>query len=253
VSAHAADSTEYSIKGVTMATVRAATGMETSNLVLNMALPNDDLFIMPFVVLEEGAGMILEVKFDGRSLSSFIERDFREGKWNFLHMELGDLAGESGELEIILSSAEPAALVFVQDVREPDSWPWYYSGVSPAPALQLGVNNIATLDTVTSRMYACVRIETNGQSSQLRGIERFDMEFDVNLPEATVRVINTRPFNPTNAKTLTDEVPHCSGVYETTTQRYEDTIQVGLNTYRVSFNLFDGNAMQLRILNAVKL
>ena len=97
-------------------------------------------------------------------------------------------------------------------------------------------------------------ITANNQASGLGGVARFDIAFAIlSLEQGLIQVVNSRPFNPTNALTSTGETPSCSGRFDTVTNRYTDTLLVSPQTFKVSFELIDGVALKLRLLSAEEL
>jgi probable HAF family extracellular repeat protein len=128
-------------------------------------------------------------------------------------------------------------------------WPAPYNGVTPARRLGLQVNNIGIYHPTDGLIYTCVQIETNGPPRTPNQAERVDIALAIeSLDDGIVRVVKSRPFNAANALNENAQTPHCSGVFESTSNRYEDIVQYGARTMRVTFELFDGPGLRLKLL-----
>ena len=82
---------------------------------------------------------------------------------------------------------------------------------------------------------------------------RFDIAFDiVDLQQGVIRVNKTRNFNAQNALTTGGQAPSCSGVFASSTGRYEDFIKVGTDTFSFRFDLSNAAALELKLVTMVK-
>jgi hypothetical protein len=246
-----AEEQSYAVTGYEMKTVAGGTTIEEAVLTIDTRLPDDQLLILPFLFQGDTAASVT-AQFNDTTLVSFIQDDLTEGYWNYLYIDVEQVAGQQGKLKLTLQSeASPATLLLVSNVREADGWPGYFSGTEPNVELQLALNNISEFNPTDGRIYSCLAIMANNQPTTLDGVAQFDIAFAiVSLAEGIIQVVNSRPFNPTNARTDSGEQPECSGEFETTTNIYTDTVSVSPQTLTVKFELFDGEALKLRLTNA---
>jgi len=251
----AAADTSYEITGYKLTTVSSSGSIKPAVLTLNTTLPVDPLITWPFLFQGTDSTAKVTVHFNGTSLSSFTHEDFTEGYWNYLYIDTKNFAGQKGELRLTFESKNaPVSFILVEDARKEDAWPGYFSGTKPAAGLQLPLNNIAEFKPSNGQIYTCMAITANNQASGLGGVARFDIAFAIlSLEQGLIQVVNSRPFNPTNALTSTGETPSCSGRFDTVTNRYTDTLLVSPQTFKVSFELIDGVALKLRLLSAEEL
>jgi uncharacterized protein YkwD len=132
-----------------------------------------------------------------------------------------------------------------------DSWPGYYNGVSPDPALGLPYNNIGILDLSANKAYSCVRFLFNGEPSDMDGIEHMDITFElISLESGTLQVRNARAFNPGNALTELAEWPECSGTFDMSTGEYVDFLQLDNRVFRTEFELVDEALLLFELTSA---
>lgn len=135
-----------------------------------------------------------------------------------------------------------------------DGWPSPYHGVTPPQNMNLAVNNISTVNLASARIFSCVQILSNGQKSQLNGVERFDIVFRINnFDRGEIQVIQSRIFNQINALNEYYEPPDCSGSYELTSGLYTDIVELGSDIFRVEFNLSDEAGLIFKLSDAVRL
>lgn len=135
-----------------------------------------------------------------------------------------------------------------------DGWPSPYHGVTPPQDMNLSVNNISAVDLVSARIFSCLQILSNGQKSQLGGVERFDIVFRINnFDRGEIQVIQSRIFNQINALNEFYEPPDCSGSYELTSGVYTDIVELGSDIFRVAFNLSDDAGLIFNLSDALKL
>jgi len=105
-------------------------------------------------------------------------------------------------------------------------WPAPYNGVTPDPSFALEYNNIASFHIADETIYACLRIYSGGVPGSIGGISEYDIGFGiVSVEQGILRVSNSRPFNTGKARNENNELPACSGIFETTTNTYTDIIQ----------------------------
>ncbi len=129
-------------------------------------------------------------------------------------------------------------------------WPSLYNGVTPASALNPSLNNIGIYHTADVMIYSCVAVFTNGLPAAVNGVTKFDIGFAViSASKGIIRVSKSRPFNLSNARDQAGTSPDCSGKFETTTSKYSDIIQVGVQTLRVSFTLTDPENLEFTLIN----
>jgi len=165
-----------------------------------------------------------------------------------LYTDVIQTGSETFLLSFLLLDGEALTLSLqqVQVLLPFGGWPSAYNGVMPNPDLNLAFNNIGKFNPDDGMIYSCLAIQTNQLPDTLDGIARFDIVFEiVSLEAGIIRVSKTRPFNAGNVLNDNGEAPSCSGVFETTTNLYEDVIQVEAETLRVVFELFDGDALEL--------
>jgi hypothetical protein len=86
------------------------------------------------------------------------------------------------------------------------------------------------------------------------GISEYDIGFGiVSVEQGILRVSNSRPFNTGKARNENNELPACSGIFETTTNTYTDIIQAGAQILRVSFGLTDAANLEFTLLSVTEL
>ena len=142
------------------------------------------------------------------------------------------------------------------------AWPAPFNGVVPNSTLSLTLNNIGVYEASTGLISSCVKIYTNNEISDIEGIAKFDILFNLlNDSSGDIRYAGSRPFNTIEKLTLDKQVPDCSGKYETTTNIYSDTIETRLatdlfgvsllinKTFNVSFQLIDAANLTFRLLS----
>jgi Leucine-rich repeat (LRR) protein len=142
------------------------------------------------------------------------------------------------------------------------AWPAPFNGVIPNSTLSLTLNNIGVYEASTGLISSCVKIYTNNEISDIEGIAKFDILFNLlNDISGAIRYAGSRPFNTIEKLTLDKKVPDCSGKYETTTNIYSDTIETRLatdlfgvslpiiKTFNVSFQLIDAANLTFRLLS----
>ncbi|MDO9476386.1 MAG: hypothetical protein Q7L07_06710 [Pseudohongiella sp.] len=148
-----------------------------------------------------------------------------------------------------LTSTAPTPVPYVPT---PD-WPKPFSGVTPAANLAINVNTIGELVLETMSISSCVIIQSNGVQGSLEGIERFDIGFKIlDMDQGIIQVVKTRPFNESGSLTASGALPDCSGIYEATTNRYTDFIQLGTQTFTVVFEVIDEPQLRLALRSAVE-
>ena len=129
-------------------------------------------------------------------------------------------------------------------------WPSPYNGITPKPSLSLTVNNISSFHAADDTLYSCVRIFSSGLPSSVGGISEYDIGFViVSAEQGTMRIEKTRPFNAANALNANNEVPDCSGIFETGDNVYSDHIQVGEQTFTVEFQLSDDAILEFTLIS----
>jgi hypothetical protein len=80
-----------------------------------------------------------------------------------------------------------------------------------------------------------------------------DIAFDIiNLDQGIIRVNKTRPFNARNALTASGEQPTCSGVFATSSNRYEDIVSLGPDTFTARFDLVNADTFEFRLVDLIK-
>ena len=116
------------------------------------------------------------------------------------------------------------------------------------------MNNISAVDLASARIFSCVQILSNGQKSQLDGVERFDIVFRINnFDRGEIQVIQSRIFNQINALNEYYEPPDCSGSFELTSGLYTDIVELGSDIFRVEFNVSDEAGLIFKLSDAVRL
>ena len=121
-----------------------------------------------------------------------------------------------------------------------EGWPVPYSGITPDESLGLGINNIGALNPQDGLIYSCLNILLNGEQSDVGGIEKYDVAFQiVSLEQALIGVVRVKPFNGTGALNENGELPDCSGSVELSTSIYTDIIQAGNEVFGVTFQMVD--------------
>jgi len=119
-----------------------------------------------------------------------------------------------------------------------------FHSFAPNPKLNLGYNNIGVFDSRRGKIFSCVSLLNNGERSTANYSLSITAKGDVfSITDAVL-------FNPTSLKNQNGELPSCSGVYESPTQTYTDTIQVGTETYRADFKIFDLNKLEMKVIEA---
>jgi len=155
-----------------------------------------------------------------------------------------------------ISTASVTVTVLPPPATPPSIWPWAFNGVEPDPELGLELNNIGLFYADDGLIYSCLNIQTNQLPDTLDGVAQFDIAFEILSPldeDGIVRVVKTRIFNETDAQTVSGEPPSCSGVFETTTGIYTDIIQIEGDTFALSFTLFDGDNLELQLMEMLQL
>ena len=127
-----------------------------------------------------------------------------------------------------------------------DNTPTFHT-FSPRPLLDLDYNNIGVFDSQKGKIFSCTNILTNGIES------KFDYSLTISIGSEVFKITDFSPFNPNLLKNQNGELPSCSGTYETLSQIYADTIQVGLETYRVEFEIIDMNKLEMKFLSALRI
>ena len=167
-------------------------------------------------------------------------------------IKVGD-ATKRFTFELLSEAALTLKTLDIKDVLPFDGWPSAFAGVAPNPVLQLAQNNIANYFAPENRIYSCVRIQNTNAPADDAGAQRFDIAFDiVNLDQGIIRVNKQRPFNSRNALTAAGEQPSCSGVFATSTKRYEDIISVGPDTFTARFDLVNADTFEFRLVDLIK-
>ncbi len=147
------------------------------------------------------------------------------------------------------ASTSATVTITVEAPSSGQGWPTLYSGVSPDESLGIPFNNISALNPADGQIYSCLRVFSNGLPSSLEGVAQYDISFQiVSTEQGTIGVTRVRPFNATGALNEKGEVPDCSGSIELTSGVYDDTIQVGEQTYQAKFQLIDSANLTLRLL-----
>jgi hypothetical protein len=127
-----------------------------------------------------------------------------------------------------------------------DGWPAPYNGVTPIIDLESGFNNIGVYSAEDERIYSCLRIFTGGLPSSIDGVSSFDIAFKVvSVGDGIIAVEKTRPFNINFAQNEKGEDPACSGIFDTDSSLFTDIIQVGEQVLSVTFELLDGENLEL--------
>ena|GEM_PF-1547009 len=122
-----------------------------------------------------------------------------------------------------------------------------FHSFAPNPKLNLGYNNIGVFDSRRGKIFSCVSLLNNGERSTANYSLSITAKGDVfSITDAVL-------FNPTSLKNQNGELPSCSGVYESPTQTYTDTIQVGTETYRADFKIFDLNKLEMKVIEATRI
>jgi hypothetical protein len=122
-----------------------------------------------------------------------------------------------------------------------------FHSFAPNPKLNLGYNNIGVFDSRKGKIFSCVSLLNNGERSTANYSLSITAKGDVfSITDAVL-------FNPTSLKNQNGELPSCSGVYESPTQTYTDTIQVGTETYRADFKIFDLNKLEMKVIEATRI
>jgi hypothetical protein len=148
-------------------------------------------------------------------------------------------------------SATASIVVTVQAPAMTSGWPGPFSGTAPSPALNLLANNIGVYSASDGMIYTCLSIFSNGSPSSLGVVQEFDVAFTlVDAVQGIIQVVNTRPFNPSMALASDGNPPECSGMYETTSGEYNDTIEVGETTFLLRFLISNGDLLQLQLVDA---
>ena len=127
-----------------------------------------------------------------------------------------------------------------------DNTPTFHT-FSPRPLLDLDYNNIGVFDSQKGKIFSCTNILANGIGS------KFDYSLTISIGSEVFKITDFSPFNPNLLKNQNGELPSCSGTYETLSQIYADTIQVGLETYRVEFEIIDMNKLEMKFLSALRI
>ncbi len=249
------EETFYAITGYKMNTLTSNGNLDTAVLTLDTVLPDNQLLIWPFLFQGTDATAKVIVHFNNTPLTSFTHEDFAEGYWNYLYIDIQQFVGQTGELRLTLESQNtPVSLILVEDARKTDGWPGYFSGTAPAAGLQLPLNNIGEFNETDGQIYTCLAITNNNLPSDVGGVPKFDIAFAiVSLEQGLIKVVNNRPFNPTNALTDSGETPSCSGRFEALNNLYTDTVFVKPQTFKVTFKLIDGDTLTLQLLSAEEL
>lgn len=139
-------------------------------------------------------------------------------------------------------------IVAVGEPPIPAGWPDHFNGVRPDQSLGLSFNNISEYRTTDFTLYACVEVRNFGQPGQINGVSQFDVALSlVENVNGQIIVTNAKPFNATKSLTVARELPDCSGSFETATNRYTDTIQVGDQTFRAIFDIVDPDTLTFRL------
>ena len=122
-----------------------------------------------------------------------------------------------------------------------------FHSFAPNPKLNLGYNNIGVFDSRRGKIFSCVSLLNNGERSTANYSLSITAKGDVfSITDAVL-------FNPTSLQNQNGELPSCSGVYESPTQTYTDTIQVGTETYRADFKIFDLNKLEMKVIEATRI
>lgn len=122
-----------------------------------------------------------------------------------------------------------------------------FHSFAPNPILNLGYNNIGVFDSRRGKIFSCVSLLNNGERS------RASYSLSVTAKGDVFSITDVALFNPTSLKNQNGELPSCSGVYESPTQIYTDTIQVGTETYRADFKIFDLNKLEMKVIEATRI
>jgi hypothetical protein len=152
------------------------------------------------------------------------------------------------------ASAAVSVTITVQAVVPIDHGPWqgYYNGVQPNRSLGLPFNNIGVIEIETMRIFSCVRFLADGSPSELDGVERMDILFNiVSINESLIQLIQVTEARPQNVLEVENQygiLPDCSGEFEFTNGQYSDFIQLGDDTFRALFQLIDDAALLFQVV-----
>ena len=133
-------------------------------------------------------------------------------------------------------------------------WPSPYNGVTPSSSLNLSTNNIGIFNSNDSIIYTCLGLYTDGFQSSSNGISQFDIGLEVvSLGDATVRIVKFREFNEVDALNENEEMPDCSGKFETKTGVFSDIIKAGTSILDTSWSLIDSGNLILKLMSSKEL
>ena len=136
------------------------------------------------------------------------------------------------------------------------AWPLPFNGVQPDSALNLNVNNIGVYEASTGLISSCIRVFTNDEISDVNGIAKFDILFNLlNDSSGDIQYFDSRVFNTSETLTSDQQIPDCSGKYETTTNVYSDTIETRLTTdlFGVSLSVNKTFNITFKLIDAANL
>ena len=246
----------YRVKGIEMETVAKGGSFESAGFSSRITLPATPLLELPALFRGDASATEIIVRFNGTTLDSYGMEMFEVERWNILYVDIEPFAGKTGELEFTLNStgSTPSWVLFPSEAAPADGWISEYSGTAPPARLNLGLNNIGFFNPADGQIYSCLNVQTNNTPSTFGGMARIEVRYSVeSLEQGIIRVQNSRGFNTNNAVTGTGASPSCSGVFETTTGLLTDLVQVGKDTYRVTFELINGNTLELKLKSLVVL
>jgi hypothetical protein len=108
-------------------------------------------------------------------------------------------------------------------------------------------NNIGVFDSRKGLLFSCINILTNGVQS----ISNYSLTITIN--GEVISITDSAPYNSNSLKNQNGELPSCSGTYETLSQIYADTIQVGTETYRAEFEITNLNTFEMKLIEAIRI
>jgi len=159
-------------------------------------------------------------------------------------------------------SSETSISILVQapEYKPIENWPLAYNGTSTPLELGLELNNIGLYEDSTGEITSCLKIYSDGVLSSLNGASYFDVNFQlVDIKDGLIKVSKAREFNSIGALTEENELPDCSGVFDTASGIYRDILEMRLEIilfgykieeiryFEVGFIISDPESLTLRL------
>jgi hypothetical protein len=159
-------------------------------------------------------------------------------------------------------SSETSISILVQapEYKPIENWPFAYNGTSTPLELGLELNNIGLYEDSTGEIASCLKIYSDGFLSSLNGASYFDVNFQlVDIKDGLIKVSRAREFNSIGALTEENELPDCSGVFDTASGIYRDILEMRLEItffgykieeiryFEVGFIMSDPESLTLRL------